>query len=214
MTKITDRDREMIDNAENLAEEDFSHAELPSDSGHWWSIRLALYMRRALQAVAAAREGGRQEGASEAHRLWLSGALPAETAETDPRNAEIAELLGTTEEAITRAYGEDWPPKTDARDELLIRDRRMKTPDAWSNKDIDCLLRRIAAAREEVRQEAAEEIKELRRDVIAFCAPWAAIYAHDHGLPDGHLHPVHYDILARCGARMDAFSRAETGKGK
>jgi len=70
----------------------------------------------------------------------------------------------------------------------------------------------VAAAREESRQEAAEVIEELRRNVIAFCALWAGTYAQDHGLPDGHLHPVHYDILARCGARMDAFSRAETGE--
>jgi hypothetical protein len=53
------------------------------------------------------------------------------------------------------------------------------------------------------------EIEELRRDVIAFCAPWAASYGRDHGLPDGHLHPTHYDILARCGARMDSFTRSE-----
>lgn len=29
------------------------------------------------------------------------------------------------------------------------------------------------------------------------------------GLPDGHLHPTHYDILARAGVRMDRFTRAE-----
>jgi hypothetical protein len=56
---------------------------------------------------------------------------------------------------------------------------------------------------------AAEEIEWLRHSVIAFCAVWAAAYARDYGLPDGHLHPTHYDILARCGARMDAFTRAE-----
>lgn len=61
MSEITDRDREMIDNAGNLAEQDFNHADLPSDSEHWESIRLALYMRRAVQAVAAAREESRQE---------------------------------------------------------------------------------------------------------------------------------------------------------
>lgn len=55
--------------------------------------------------------------------------------------------------------------------------------------------------------EPTHEIEELKRDLIAFCAPWAATYARDYGLPDGHLHPVHYDILARCGARMDDFIR-------
>jgi len=53
------------------------------------------------------------------------------------------------------------------------------------------------------------EIESLRSDVIAFCAPWAATYARDCGLPEGHLHPAHYDILARAGARMDAFTRGE-----
>jgi len=48
----------------------------------------------------------------------------------------------------------------------------------------------------------------LEQDVIAFCAPWAVRYARDHGLPDGHLHPTHYDILERAGARMDDFTRA------
>jgi hypothetical protein len=53
------------------------------------------------------------------------------------------------------------------------------------------------------------EIVQLRLDVIAFCAPWAAAYARDRGLPEGHLHPTHYDILARCGADMDSFVRGE-----
>jgi hypothetical protein len=26
--------------------------------------------------------------------------------------------------------------------------------------------------------------------------------------PENHLHPTHYDILARCGARMESFVRA------
>lgn len=53
-----------------------------------------------------------------------------------------------------------------------------------------------------------EERDDLRCSVIAFGGPWAVQYAHDHGLPPGHLHAVHYDLLARAGARMDNFTRA------
>jgi hypothetical protein len=31
----------------------------------------------------------------------------------------------------------------------------------------------------------------------------------EHGLPDKHLHPTHYDLLRDCGARMDDFVRAD-----
>ena len=45
--------------------------------------------------------------------------------------------------------------------------------------------------------------------VIAFGATAMHQWAQYHGLPRGHLHPEHYDILARAGARMDDFTRAE-----
>lgn len=51
------------------------------------------------------------------------------------------------------------------------------------------------------------EVADLRASVIAFGGPWAAAYARDHGLPPGHLHSTHYDILARAGARMNDFIR-------
>lgn len=51
------------------------------------------------------------------------------------------------------------------------------------------------------------ELDDLRTSVVAFGAPWAATYARDHGLPDGHLHAVHYDALKLAGARMDDFTR-------
>lgn len=51
------------------------------------------------------------------------------------------------------------------------------------------------------------EIADLKQSVIAFCAPWAVTYARDFGFPEGHLHPTHYDILERCGARMVDFTR-------
>lgn len=53
-----------------------------------------------------------------------------------------------------------------------------------------------------------EALDDLRSSVIAFAAPWAVEYAKAHGLPPGHLHPTHYDILADAGARMDSFTRA------
>jgi len=58
------------------------------------------------------------------------------------------------------------------------------------------------------RASQAQQIAALRSDVIAFCGPWAVQCARDHDLPDGHLHPTHYDILEKCGARMDSFTRA------
>jgi hypothetical protein len=58
-------------------------------------------------------------------------------------------------------------------------------------------------------REALEaENADLRALVIAFGAPWVVTYARERGLPEGHLYPTHYDILARCGARMDNFTRA------
>lgn len=49
----------------------------------------------------------------------------------------------------------------------------------------------------------------LKQSVITFCAPHAVRYAKEFGLADGELHPVHYDILAKCGGRMDDFTRAD-----
>jgi hypothetical protein len=55
--------------------------------------------------------------------------------------------------------------------------------------------------------EQQEEIERLRSEVITFCSLWAAQYARDNGYFDGCLHATHYDILARAGARLDAFTR-------
>lgn len=53
-----------------------------------------------------------------------------------------------------------------------------------------------------------KERDEARAQVIAFGGPHAVRYAEEFGLAAGELHPVHYDILERCGARMDDFRRA------
>ena len=51
-----------------------------------------------------------------------------------------------------------------------------------------------------------EEITDLKSDVVTFLVLWATRYQIDYGL-DG-LHPVHYDRLKACGARMGDFKRA------
>lgn len=56
------------------------------------------------------------------------------------------------------------------------------------------------------------EVADLKASVIAFAGPAAAELAKAHGFPDGHLHPQHYDLLERCGARMDSFARAALGE--
>jgi hypothetical protein len=50
----------------------------------------------------------------------------------------------------------------------------------------------------------------LRAEVVTFGVLWAVPYAESRGLPRGHLFPDHYDMLAKCGARMDDFTRAIT----
>lgn len=57
-------------------------------------------------------------------------------------------------------------------------------------------------------EELEAENDDLKSSVIAFGGPWAVKYAEEFGLPPGHLHPTHYDILQNAGARMDGFSRA------
>ena len=47
----------------------------------------------------------------------------------------------------------------------------------------------------------------LTHELVPFLAIHAVRYAEDHGL-DG-LHPAHYDLLVKYGARMDSFKRAE-----
>lgn len=55
------------------------------------------------------------------------------------------------------------------------------------------------------------ENADLKTSVVAFGAVHAVTYAKQWGLPDGHLHPHHYDILEKAGARMVDFTRAALG---
>lgn len=71
-----------------------------------------------------------------------------------------------------------------------------------SQSEANCQLAALAP-------DLARGLLELREAIVAFAGPWAAQWAKEHGLPDGHLHPEHYDLLERCGARMIDFTRAE-----
>ena len=66
-----------------------------------------------------------------------------------------------------------------------------------------------AQAQENARLRA--ENADLKTSVVAFGAVHAVTYAKQWGLPDGHLHPHHYDILEKAGARMVDFTRAALG---
>ena len=46
----------------------------------------------------------------------------------------------------------------------------------------------------------------MRNELLPFLVAWAARYSDDSKL-DG-LHPVHYDLMLKHGARMDGFKRA------
>lgn len=52
------------------------------------------------------------------------------------------------------------------------------------------------------------EVAALRADAVPFIAAWAAHWAREQGLPEGHLHPTHYDILEKFGGNVEQFTRA------
>lgn len=47
-------------------------------------------------------------------------------------------------------------------------------------------------------------------ELVGFVALWAEQYQRDFGL--NGLHPVHYDLMEKYGARMDDFRRATNAK--
>ena len=79
---------------------------------------------------------------------------------------------------------------------------------AGANRPIT-IGRKVLAYAESVAPPLRAEIADLKTSVVAFGAVWAVQYARDYGLPDNHLHPTHYDILLKAGARMDQFVRAD-----
>lgn len=48
-------------------------------------------------------------------------------------------------------------------------------------------------------------------ELVGFVAIWAVQYQNDYGL--NGLHPIHYDLLKKYGARMDSFTRATNAPG-
>ena len=66
----------------------------------------------------------------------------------------------------------------------------------------------LSRARDEIERLRAEN-EDLKISVRAFGGPWAVSFAKNAGLPYGTMHPTHYDILAKAGARMDAFKRGD-----
>ena len=59
-------------------------------------------------------------------------------------------------------------------------------------------------------KELEAEIADLKLSVVAFAGIRAVEYAKLHGLPKDTLHPTHYDLLEKCGARLDDFARADS----
>lgn len=64
----------------------------------------------------------------------------------------------------------------------------------------------VRALRFEVDELKAEN-DDLREWVRAFGICWATHFAATRDLPPSHLADVHYDILEKCGVRMDGFVR-------
>ncbi|MBX9697889.1 MAG: hypothetical protein K2X74_00575 [Acetobacteraceae bacterium] len=94
----------------------------------------------------------------------------------------------------------------------IERELRMRRQ-VYPRRVADARMTQRAADDEIAAMEAAlatlREVDDLRSSVVAFGAPWAVQWARDHGLPDRHIDPTHYDILARAGARMTNFVRAD-----
>ena len=84
-------------------------------------------------------------------------------------------------------------------------------PLTQSERDMATLLRLLSEERDR-RVEVEAEVADLKQTVIAFAGPAAARYALDAGFAKGELHPTHYDVLARCGARMVDFKRGEVSR--
>lgn len=123
------------------------------------------------------------------------------------------ERLGLAREIYTAMQAVSRPSAAASGDDELVqalRDKaagkRTKLGDTWG----DWICRQAADRIEALTraQPLGGEVADLKQSVIAFAAPWAVQYAQDHGLPNNHLHPEHYDLLERCGARMVDFTRA------
>lgn len=70
----------------------------------------------------------------------------------------------------------------------------------------------IATAREAEALRAENALWKER--FVSFAAVWGAQWAREHGLPDGHLHPNHYDLLKEAGANLQHFTCAALEQGE
>ena len=71
----------------------------------------------------------------------------------------------------------------------------------WADHDRAFLLAEV--------ERLTAENADLKTSVIAFAGPAAGRYAADAGFAKGELHPTHYDLLEKCGARLVDFTRAK-----
>ena len=145
--------------------------------------------------------------------VWLLGEVDRLTRERDEAllaagKVRLCVNCGRLEDATTTRRSDDLPECRDADglSACTFDATPQEAVEIWARRWHETCAR--AAATEAERDALKAEVADLKLDVIAFCGPWAANYARGLGLPDGHLHPTHYDMLARCGARMDDFVRA------
>lgn len=94
-------------------------------------------------------------------------------------------------------------------DEVAATCRTMAAAPAL--RDTVAALADLADAQAQEIARLKDENADLKTSVVAFGAVHAVTYAKQWGLPDGHLHPHHYDILEKAGARMVDFTRADLG---
>lgn len=58
----------------------------------------------------------------------------------------------------------------------------------------------------------AKKSREKSHELVPFLAIWAVQYQRDYKL--NGLHPSHYDLMKKYGARMDSFTRATNASAK
>lgn len=149
---------------------------------------------------------------------------PNDDAEERMRDYAIKTLLQEGEDALKGLVRElrEYPAEELAKHGITLAPEKDWATDlfvdlleAW---DMPQAARRVrtgnasdddGAAIELLHARVEQMMAELKEYVVAFGAPWAVQYSRDFGLPEGHLHPRHYDILERCGARLDDFVRAK-----
>jgi hypothetical protein len=106
--------------------------------------------------------------------------------------------------AAIRAQAEQVRVLEGERDEALVSLKYQQAATATERSSAEAAERRAG----ELEAERDHALAQWKSTAVSFCGPWAVRYAREHGLPEGHLHPTHYDILEAAGARMVDFTRA------